>query len=164
MGSYLEAYGAEEVERARRGRILKWSIAGALAAIVVGLIFYAVFKNYTEQQIAGNFLTLLRTHSYQDAYRMFGCTEATPCPNYAFPRFMEDWGPQSQFSDPSKASVGLTQSCGNGVLIQVNYPGQNPTALMVEQGTGQISFAPWPECPGRHWHFGQWWHSLFSRS
>ena len=164
MGSYLEAYGAGEAERARRATIIKWSIIGGLAAVIVGLIFYAEFKDYTQEQIVRQFVTLLRSHSYQDAYRMFGCTEATPCPNYAFPKFMDDWGPQSQFSDPAKAALGITESCGNGVLIQVTNPGHDPTALMVEQGTGQISFAPWPECPGRHWHFSQWWHSLFSRS
>ncbi len=163
MGSYLEAYGAEEAQRAQRARILKWAVSGVVLALLVGLVFYSIFKNYTQESIVRRFLGLLQTHSYADAYRMFGCTEATPCPNYAYPKFMDDWGPQSQFADPSKASLGVAQSCGNGVLIQVTYPGKAPTALIVAADTGQISFAPWAECPGRHWHFSEWWHSLFSR-
>jgi|SRR5579884_186922 len=163
MGSYLEAYGAEEAHRAQRALILKWFLIGTFAAIIVGLIFYVQFRNYTEESIVNRFITLLRAHDYATAYRMFGCTEATPCPNYAYPKFLEDWGPQSQFADASKAAVGLVQTCGNGVLIQVNNPGQQPTALIVDRANGQISFAPWQECPGRHWHFRQWWNSLFHK-
>lgn len=166
MGSFLETYGAEEAQRARRARVVKWSIVGVLAAALLAFILYDEFKDYTQEQIARQFLTLLRSRDYQDAYRMFGCTEATPCPYYAYPKFLEDWGPQSQFGDASKASLGLTQSCGNGVLIQITNPGRQPTMLIVERGTGQISFAPsdWPECPGRHWHFRQFFHRVFSRS
>jgi hypothetical protein len=164
MGSYLEAYGAEEAHRAHRARILKWCMIGALAAAIVGLIFYVQFRNYTEESIVNRFLTLLRAHEYADAYRMYGCTEATPCPNYAYPKFLEDWGQQSAFADASQASTGLVQTCGNGVLIQVTYPGKPATALIVDRATGQISFAPWPECPGKHWHFREWWHSILHSS
>ncbi|HZU24784.1 MAG TPA: hypothetical protein VFA04_04640 [Bryobacteraceae bacterium] len=164
MGSYLEAYGAEEAHRAHRARVLKWCIIGGVAAVIVGLIFYIQFRNYTQESIVNDFIAKLRNRDYADAYRMFGCTEATPCPNYAYPKFLEDWGPHSQFGDASKASLGVTQTCGNGVLIQVDEPGKDPTSLIVDRATGQISFAPWPECPGKHWHFRQWWNSLFHKS
>jgi hypothetical protein len=164
MGSYLEAYGAEEAHRAHRARIVKWCIIAGVAALILALIFYIQFRNYTQESIVNDFLGKLRNHDYADAYQMFGCTEATPCPNYAYPKFLEDWGPHSAFADASKASTGVTQSCGNGVLIQVNEPGKDPTALIVDRANGQISFAPWPECPGKHWHFRQWWDSLFHKS
>ena len=164
MGSYLETYGAEEAHRAQRARLLKRMIIAAVLAIVAGLVLWAEFRNYTQEAIVRHFLTLLRSGSYADAYRMFGCTEATPCPDYAYPKFLQDWGPQSPFGNASQASLGVVQTCGDGVLVQVTNPGQAPTALIVERSTGQISFAPWPECPGRHWHFRQWWDSLFHKS
>src|SRR5579884_202888 len=164
MGSYLEAYGAEEAQRAHRARILKRVIIAVVLAAIAGIVLYVQFRNFLEQSIVRHFLNLLRNHDYADAYIMFGCTQATPCPNYAYPKFLEDWGPSSPFADASKASLGVTQTCGNGVLIQVNYPGKDPTSLIVDRATGQISFAPWPECPGKHWHFRQWWNSLFHKS
>ena len=164
MGSYLEAYGAGEAERARRALLIKRTVIAVVAATIIGLVLYMEFRFHAQQSTVSRFLGLLKTRDYSTAYGMFGCSEAHPCRDYAYPKFMEDWGPQSQFADPSKASLGITQSCGNGVLIQVNYPGKDPTALIVDTDNGQISFAPWPECPGRHWHFRQWWHSLFSRS
>jgi len=34
--------------------------------------------------------------------------------------------------------------------------------LWVERNGQVISYAPWPECPGRHWHIGAWLRSLFN--
>src|SRR5437016_2451046 len=109
MGSYLEAYGADEAQRARRARTVRISITAAVLAILAALILYMEFRNYTQVSVVRHFLELLRQRDYADAYRMFGCTEATPCPNYAYPKFLEDWGPNSPFADASRASVGVTQ-------------------------------------------------------
>jgi hypothetical protein len=162
MSSYLEAYGAAEQHRARViGLMKKCSIvlAGVLAA---GLILYAIFKNHAEERQAKTFLVLLGAHNYSLAYTMWGCTEAHPCPQYTFPKFLEDWGPKSGHAgDPAAASIGLSQSCGSGVVIRLDYKGAESESLWVERDTGTISFAPWPECPGRHLHFGAWLKSLF---
>ena len=134
-------------------------LAGVLVA---GLIVYTIFKNHSEERQAQNFLASLQAHNYSAAYTMWGCSEAHPCPQYTFPKFLEDWGPKSaQASDPVAASIGLSQSCGSGGVIRLDYKGREPVPLWVERDSGIISFAPWPECPGRHLHFGAWLKSLF---
>jgi len=163
MSSYLEAYGAAEQQRARVIGIVKISSIVLASALVVGLILYGVFKNHSEEQRARTFLGLLNSRNYQGAYAMWGCTDAHPCPGYPFAKFQEDWGPQSSHADEAVAHIGLSQSCGTGVVIRVDYKAaEEPVSLWVERDTGTISFAPWPECPGRHLHFAAWLKSVFS--
>lgn len=163
MSSYLEAYGADEEQRARRLQRIKRSIAGLALLIVTALVLYAVFKNYPEQRQVKAFIENLRKQDYQAAYRMFGCTEATPCRDYSFQKFMDDWGPKSHHADTASAHIGLSQSCGTGVILRVDYNGAEPVPLWVERSTHVVSFAPWPECPGRHLHIGTFLRSLFNR-
>ena len=163
MSSYLEAYGAAEQHRARvLGLIKNCSIALAVV-LVAGLILFAVFRNHSEERQAKNFLALLAAHNYPDAYIMWGCTETHPCPQYQYPKFLEDWGPKSAHAgEPAAASIGLSQSCGSGVVVRLDYKSpQDSVPLWVERDSGTISFAPWPECPGRHLHFGAWLKSIF---
>jgi len=165
MSGYLEAYGAAEEHRARRLGLLKHVSIGLVSVLVIGLILYAIFKNRSEEQRARTFLSLLDARNYAAAYAMWGCTDARPCPDYPFAKFQEDWGPQSGHADESSAHIALSQSCGTGVLIRLDYKAnEEPVALWVERDSGIISFAPWPECPGRHLHFGAWLKSVFGRS
>lgn len=163
MSSYLEGYGAAEENRARRIRIIKISAICLFGALIVGLILYGIFKNYSEGNRVNAFLALLRKQDYQGAYQLWGCTASQPCPNYKFDKFMEDWGPKSQHADQSSAHIGLSQSCGTGVILRVDYRNAEAMPLWVERSTKVISFAPWPECPGRHLHIGTWLRSLFGR-
>jgi hypothetical protein len=164
MSSYLEAYGAAEQ---RRAQIIGWIKNGSIIlgfALVGGLILYAVFKNHAEERQAKTFLGLLEAHNYSAAYAMWGCTETHPCPEYPFSRFQEDWGPKSAHADQSSANIGLwkSQACGSGVVVPIEYKGfEEPVPLWVERESGTISFAPWPECPGRHLHFWTWLKSVF---
>jgi hypothetical protein len=163
MSSYLEAYGAAEQHRARVVALLEKCSIVLAGVLAVGLIFYAIFKNHAEERQAKNFLGMLAAHNYSAAYAMWGCTETHPCPQYTLPKFLEDWGPKSEHaSHPAAASIGLSQSCGSGVVIRLDYKGSDPVPLWVEHDSGTLSFAPWPECPGRHLHFGTWLKSLFS--
>jgi hypothetical protein len=164
MSSYLEAYGAAEQHHARIAGIVKTSSIILGCVLVVGLILFGIFKNRSEEQRTKTFLGLLSARNYPTAYAMWGCTDAHPCPNYPFARFQEDWGPKSEHANEPVAHIGLSQSCGTGVLIRLDYTGsQEPVSLWVERENGVISFAPWPECPGRHLHFGAWLKSVFGR-
>lgn len=164
MASYLEAYGDAEQHRARIFAIVKTSSIVLVCVLIAGLVLYGLFKNHSEEQRAKTFLGLLQAHNYQAAYAMWGCTDAHPCPEYPFTKFQEDWGPQSAHANESAAHLGLSQSCGSGVLLRVDYQGaEEPVSLWVERDSGVISFAPWPECPGRHLHFGAWLRSVFGR-
>jgi len=166
MASYLEAYGAAEQHRARIIAVVKNCSIVLGGLLLAGLILFAIYRNYTEERQAKNFLGLLEARNYAAAYALWGCTDTRPCPQYPFSKFLDDWGPKSAHaSDPVQASIGLSQSCGSGVVIRLDY--KNPAdsvPLWVERDSGIISFAPWPECPGRHLHFGAWLKSIFSGS
>ena len=165
MSSYLEAYGAAEESHAKRIRIAKIVSISAAVLLVAGLILYSALKNRGEEAQVKTFLALLQKQDYPGAYRLWGCTDATPCPNYPMKSFLEDFGPQSPHSDESSAHIGLSQSCGSGVLLRVDYAHAEPVPLWVQRNNEVIGFAPpgWEECPGRHLHLGAWLHSLFSR-
>lgn len=165
MSSYLEAYGESEARREQRIRIVKISGIVLGCVLVLGFILYGIFQDYGEEQQAKTFIELLRAHDYQRAYQLWGCTDATPCPAYPFSKFLEDWGPQSLHADESSAQIGLSQSCGSGVVIRIDYKGsEEPVPLWVERGAKTISFAPYAECPGRHLRIGAFFRSLFGRS
>lgn len=164
MSSYLEAYGAAEQHHARVVGIVKTSSIILACLLVVGLVLFGIFKNRSEEQRTKTFLGLVTARNYPAAYAMWGCTDSRPCPNYPLAKFQEDWGPQSEHANQSVAHIGLSQSCGSGVLIRLDYTGaQEPVSLWVDRDSGVISFAPWPECPGRHLHFGAWLKSVFGR-
>jgi hypothetical protein len=164
MASYLEAYGAAEEHRAERIHLIKNVAIVAGSVIVVALIAYGIFKNHSEERQAKTFVSLLQTHDYQGAYRLWGCSDTHPCPDYPFDKFLEDWGPKSPHADQSSAKIGLSQSCGSGVVIRLDYQGsEEPVTLDIERSSNIISFAPWAECPGRHLHIGAWLRSLFNR-
>jgi len=164
MSSYLEAYGANEQHRARVLGIFKYVSIALASVLIVGLILFGLFKNHSEEQRAKTFLSQLDAHNYPLAYAMWGCTDSHPCPDYPFSKFQEDWGPQSPHANEAAAHIGLSQSCGTGVVLRLDYKSaEEPVSLWVERDSGIISFAPWPECPGRHLHFGAWLRSVFSR-
>ena len=164
MASYLEAYGASEELRARRIRLIKISSVVLACALMAGVTLYALLKNRGEEQQAKLFVHLLNDHNYSEAYKLWGCTAANPCPDYPIGKFLDDWGPHSTHADESSAEIGMSQSCGSGVVIRLDYPGsEEPVPLWVERVSKTISFAPWPECPGRHLHLGAWLRSVFKR-
>ena len=163
MSSYLEAYGATEAHRAHRNRLIKTSAIAITSVLIIGLILYALLKNRSEEQQVNAFVARLTAQDFQGAYRMWGCTDAAPCRDYPFSKFMEDWGPKSAHADQSSANIGVSQSCGSGVVIGLEYKNAEPVPLWVERESKVISFAPWPECPGRHLHIGAWLRSVFKK-
>jgi hypothetical protein len=162
MSSYLEAYGASEEHRAKRTRLIRISSLILVIVVVLGVALYGIFKNYSEEQKAKAFVAALRSQDYQSAYRMWGCTDAHPCREYPMTKFMDDWGPQSAHADEAAARIAVSQSCGSGVVIRLEYPKAEAVPLWIERSNNVISFAPWPECPGKHLHIGAWLRSLFN--
>jgi hypothetical protein len=163
MGSYLEAYGASEEQRAKRSRLLKRLVILVVVLAIVAGTAYAFLKNYPEEKQVKSFVELLKDKNYQAAYKMWGCTDQTPCRDYAFTRFLEDWGPKSEHADAGAARVGEGDSCGTGVVVPVSFKGSEPVALWVERGSHVLGFSPDPECRKPRWHFKEFLRSLFGK-
>jgi hypothetical protein len=148
-------YGVTEAKRERRTKlILYWS----LGVILLGTILYFSFRTYSQERVVKQFFSLLRTNNYQDAYRLWGCTQETPCKYYPPEKFTEDWGPSGQYKDAALAKIENVDVCGSGVIFAVSIPKVQPFGLWVESNTNVLSFAPsdWTRCPGKHlqiWEF-----------
>ncbi len=160
MAGYLDSYGVEESKRESKIKMIVLSVA---AVVILGTVGYFTFRTWGQERVVNNFLELLAKKDYQGAYRMWGCTPETPCKFYAMDKFDEDWGPKSAFAQASGAKVENVDFCDKGVVFSVSFPGApEKAALWVERSTNVISFAPWEQCPGRHWNFKQFFKNLFS--
>lgn len=163
MASYLESYGAIEERKAKNRNRLKWGAIATVSVLIVALLLYGIFRNHHQEQQVKLFLQRLQNHQYQEGYGMWGCTGQTPCRDYAFNKFMEDWGPNSPHASQANVKIDLSQTCGGSAFIRLHYPNSEGVGLMVDKSTDIISFAPsdWVECPGRHWHFWEFIKGLF---
>ncbi len=61
MAGYLDQYGAGDE---RRAKIVKRTIGVVLAAIVLTLLPWYLFKNHSQEKIVKNFLALVRQQDY----------------------------------------------------------------------------------------------------
>lgn len=161
MSGYLEGYGAGDAQRAR---LIKRLVAGGVGCLIVALALFFLLRNFREKRAVGDFLGLLRAQNYKAAYALWGCTDTNPCGNYSFEKFLEDWGPKSPHADPTATNIAAAESCGDGVVVSVVAPGAERVGLWVDPKTKVIGFAPWPQCPGRHWHIWEFLKSKFGKS
>lgn len=159
MAGYLDTYGAADLKRAK---ITKQILLILGVAIVVAVALFLFLHNRAEKRAVRHFLDELRAGDYQAAYRDWGCTAQTPCRDYSFEKFMEDWGPKGQYANPQAGHVTTVDSCGTGVVLTLAFPNSEPFGLYVDRNTKVLSFAPWPRCPGRHWHFLEFLQKQFS--
>lgn len=160
MAGYLEEYGAGDE---RRGKLIKNSILGLVAFLIVFTLGYLAFRNRAEKKQVQHFIELLRTQNYQGAYQLWGCSASNPCRDYNYQKFLEDWGPKSKHPEASSSQIKNVESCSGSVVVAVAFPKAETEVILVDRGTKVIGFAPWPECPGRHWRFGQFFRSLFGK-
>ena len=146
MPGYLDQYGVGDEKREKLTKIV---VLTALAVLVVGGVSFFFLKNYRQESRVKSFFQLLEKHDYKAAYALWGCTEATPCKEYVFNAFMQDWGPQSDHADVTSARIAKSRSCGSGVIITVGYDNNKgkEDKLWVERDNLVIGFSPWPGCP-----------------
>ena len=136
MGGYLQNYGAGEEHR---NRIVKFIILGVLAALILSLAAYLLLHNRSEKKTVERFLAQVNSHDYKDAYVTWGCTEAHPCRNYDYARFLEDWGPKTKASSPWK--IATVEGCNSFVTVNVKADGaelQSLGGLYLGESLGQI--------------------------
>jgi hypothetical protein len=143
MHGYLASYGAGEERRSKL--IRRWSFI-AVAVLIAAGVFYFSLRDRAEKAQIANFLELLRKKDYRAGYAMWGCTDAHPCRDYSFERFMEDWGPQGPHKDYSEAHLSGSRSCSAGVIATVDFGRGEPAQLWVARNDKTLGFAPWPVC------------------
>lgn len=141
-------YGVSDARRERRNKLIVfWS----LGILIVAVILFFTFRTYRQERVVKQFLSLLKEKNYQDAYKLWGCTQETPCKYYPPEKFNEDWGPSGQYKDAANTKVTAEDVCGSGVVFAMSIPNLEPFGLWVESSTDNLSYAPWVRCPGPHW-------------
>jgi hypothetical protein len=156
MGSYLQQYGVGEE---RRYRIILAIILSCIGALIVFWVLYLLFHNYSEKQAVKHFLDEVNRRDYKQAYTDWGCTDKTPCPNYDYSRFLEDWGPSKKITSPW--TIASIDGCKTFVTVNVKADGSELQSLGVERGTRSLMFAPAPECQEPKWHWKQFFQRIF---
>jgi hypothetical protein len=147
MAGYLDQYGADEERRARRAKIVKIVAISLVAVVLIGGALTFNFYNFREERQVKRFMSDLASQDYKAGYALFGCTDAKPCRDYQFEKFMEDWGPASGHSGYGEARITRSRSCGSGVLLTVDYGKSPQDKLWVERRDMSIGFPPVQGCP-----------------
>lgn len=159
MGGYLQDYGASE---ARREKVVRRIGIGLLAAAVLALLLYLQFRNYPEQKVLETFIENLKAKDYAAAYAQWGCTQQTPCRDYSYEKFQEDWAQ----ADPNSLRIlrsGHTgnavrrlllklyppDDCKGGIIRTVRFGNRDEVAVYVSRQSRTISYSPWPICDPR---------------
>jgi len=137
--SYLDEYGVAD---ARREKLQKRSLLTLLTVLVVGGVLYLWFKNYTEESRVNQFLAQLERGDYPAAYTFWGCRVESPCPNYDYQNFLEDWGPKSPLGKLRSHRLGRSREKGSGVEIPLVLNDQPEVRLWVEKKDGVLGFSP----------------------
>jgi hypothetical protein len=137
---YLDAYGVAD---ARRGKVIRYLVLGTVLAVLAGITLYFLFRDYSEERQLARFFELLGSGDYKGAYALWGCTDNTPCRDYRFEKFMEDWGPQGLYRQAPQAEVVKTRSCETGLIRVYRIPGaEESISLGVDRRSELLSFAP----------------------
>ena len=140
MADYLEGYGERD---ARRAKVVRWLLITALVVIVGGVAGYFAFRDYAQERRVKAFLDRLSAKDYRGAYALWGCTDQTPCPHYAFEEFLKDWGPQGDYAAADRAQLVGQKSCDEGLIGFVRVPNQPDVLLWIDRNSETLSFAPW---------------------
>ena len=143
MAGYLDQYGAGEE---RRLKIIKTVVISVLTLIIAGGTALFIFHNYRQEQQVKRFFQLLEQKDYQAAYVLWVRTESDR-KGYAYETFLRDWGPQSDHSDVSDFHISKSRSCGNGVILTVDFGKNQKEKLWVQREELTIGYSPLPGCP-----------------
>jgi hypothetical protein len=146
MAGYLDHYGEGYAKRHKRKKLI---VAIVLVLVIGGGGLYLGLRNFRQKAKVTTFLELTRKKDYAAAYQLWGCTDAKPCPDYPFAKFMEDWGPKSRNAQFDSFRITKSRSCGSGVIVLVDLGQNREERFWVEGPAMTVGFSPWPACPSR---------------
>lgn len=160
MSGFLDStYGVADARRERRIKLIAvWSVS----VLVVASVLYFTFRNWRQEQVVKQFITLINQQQYQEAYKLWGCTQDTPCKYYPPEKFNEDWGPSGEYKDVGSAKILNEDVCGSGVIFTIAIPKKEPFGLEVQTSSNVLGFALSPRCPGKHFQLWEFLKSKFS--
>jgi len=145
MAGYLDQYGAG-VER--RLKIIKRLVISLIAVVVLGGVAFFIFHNYFQERQVKRFFERLQAKDYQGAYELWVSSESDRR-GYPFNSFLQDWGPQSGHASVEGYRISRSRSCGNGVILTVDFADGKQEKLWVQRENLVIGFSPLPGCPAR---------------
>jgi hypothetical protein len=149
MSGYLEGYGEADARRSRRWKLFLG--VPLLLALAGTILWFAWLRNFQERRQTDRFFAALRAGNYDAAYRLFGCSPETPCRDYAYAKFIEDWGPKS----PRAGLPGMTeidhQSCDAGYILNLRFGQDDRVDLFVDRDKHLLGYAPFPICDGNRY-------------
>lgn len=158
MAGYLDEYGAGDE---RRAKINRWLILSGALVLLVLFVWWFLYgwdkseivreshvarlvqklRNHHQEDEVRRFLDLVKSHRYEDAYRVWH-----PNSDYPYYKFLEDWGPQGSHN-VAAFDIVKSRSCGTGVIITVDFLKGGQEALWVQRKDQSFSFSPYPVCP-----------------
>ena len=145
MSGYLDNFGVVDAKREKRNKRIVISLLSI--AVAGGLLWY-FFRDWKEEARVREFFALLEKKDFKQAYALWGCTDATPCRDYAFDKFLRDCGPESIAGNVAAVQRGKVKSCSGGIIQQMTIKGEEVN-LFVDRANLQLGFAPLPVCKPR---------------
>jgi hypothetical protein len=143
MAGYLDQYGAGDE---RRIKIIKTLAISLVTLAVLGGLAFFFFHNYQQERQAKRFFERLQAQDYQGAYELWVASE-NDRRGYPFTSFLQDWGPQSGHASVAGYKISKSRSCGNGVILTVDFDKGQQEKLWVQRENLVIGFSPLPGCP-----------------
>lgn len=138
--SYLEDY---ERNSWGFGKLAKGVGIALLAAVLGYCIYWLFFRNWREEGRVKEFLNLLESQKYEQAYETWGCSQAEPCKFYPFNEFMEDWGPDSPLGPVKSFELGRSWTQEGGVIQELTINGKKQPNLWVDHQSLVVGFFPY---------------------
>lgn len=111
----------------------------ALAIIVVGVVSYLVFRNFSEERAIARFLTTLEQGNYREAYLLW-----QPSSTYTYADFLHDWGERGDYGKIRTFKILGSQSKGKEtVIVTVTINNEEPPLnLVVDRKSKGLAYSP----------------------
>lgn len=138
----------------RYGRYIKIGLGVLAGVVVVGALYFALFRFHSEQATVAQFMNDVVAGDFQPAYKMWAKDSS-----YSYSEFLQDWGPKGYYGPVhSYEIIGTSEPSGaSGVIVIVavsrfsTFPSESelekgmPTKqvrLWVQFSDHSISYAP----------------------